>query len=149
MTNDTTTELPMDLEKLAASYVNEATPVGVGEADTDEAMRKAEVDLQITTTVYDAAMARANSKGQRLAAVARAVLFLAAAHATPDPAYRSEITRPPLREYTNPENRTRLRFRLPKVDYDSASRALRQSGTSVSQAVEDGLALYARTGQLN
>jgi hypothetical protein len=148
MTNRTTTETGAVLANLATAYSRQAMPVGVGEAETDEAMKQAEVDLLITTEVYEAAMTRANRQGQRVAAVARAVLFTAAAAANPDPAYRSEITRPPLREYRSPDERTRLRFKLPRPDYVAARRALMQSGTSVSQAVEDGLAIYARTGSL-
>jgi division protein CdvB (Snf7/Vps24/ESCRT-III family) len=133
------------LASLAQQYREQATPEPEA---TDVVMDKAEVDLQIDTHVYEAALARAESKDQAVAAVTRAIIFTAAALVKPDPAYRSELSRPPLREYRSREDRSRLRFKLPKIDYAVAQKAIRQSGQSISAVVEQGLRAYALTGEI-
>ncbi len=133
------------LAHLARQYIDQAKPEPEA---TDVVMDKAEVDLQIDTRVFEAAMARAESKDQSMSAVTRAIIFTAAASAVPDPAYQSELTRPPLREYKSREDRSRLRFKLPKIDYAAAQRAIRASGQSISAVVEKGLHDYALTGEI-
>lgn len=139
MTEDT------PLASLARQYMEMATPEPEA---TDVVMEKAEVDLQIDTNVYEAALARAETQSRSVSAVTRAIIFTAAALAKPDPAYRSELTRPPLREYRQRDDRSRLRFKLPKIDYAAAQKAIRQSGKSMSEVVETGLRAYARTGEI-
>jgi hypothetical protein len=135
----------ISLAHLARQYTDQATPEPEA---TDVVMDKAEVDLQIDTHVFEAATARAETQDQSLSAVTRAIIFTVAAEAKPDPAYRSELTRPPLREYKSREDRSRLRFKLPKIDYAAAQRAIRQSGQSISAVVEQGLRAYALTGEI-
>jgi hypothetical protein len=147
MTNSSTHS--QALSELAVRYTAEAAPVTAEPEADDSAVRgKQEIDLLIDKDVYAAAMTRANHQGRTVSAVARAVLFLAAADAQPDPAYRSQHTRPPLRAYRSPDDRTRLRFKLPRADYEVARQTIMQSGNSVSAAVEDGLRTYARTGTI-
>jgi hypothetical protein len=139
MTEDTS------LAYLARQYTDQAAPEPEA---TDVVMDKAEVDLKIDSDVFEAATARAETQGQTLSAVTRALIFLSAEAAVPDPAYRSEFTRPPLRDYRSEGDRARLRFKLPKVDYDLAQRAIRQSGQSISSVVEQGLRAYALSGKI-
>lgn len=133
------------LASLARQYTDMATPEPEA---TDVVMDKAEVDLQIDSHVLEAAQLRAETLGQSVSGVTRAIIFTAAATVKPDPAYRSELTRPPLREYRTREDRSRLRFKLPKVDYAAAQKAIRQSGKSISAVVEQGLRAYALTGEI-
>lgn len=145
MTHDTTARAE-GLNQLARRYREQAAAAETGL--TDEAMRKIEVDILIVTEVYEAAMLRATREGRAVAPVARAILFQAAAEADPDPVYSEGTIRPPLREYRSPNTRSRLRFKLPRVDYEAARAAIMKSGSSVSAAIEHGLAEYARTGKI-
>lgn len=102
------------------------------------------VELEILATVYDQAMVRAHSQGQKLAAVARAILYQEAAKT---PADAPEVEgRPPLREYG--QKRKPLKFRLPRDRYAEAQNQIARGGRSVAAAVEDGLRVFARTGNL-
>lgn len=134
-----------ELARLASEYTAQAAPASA-EA-TDEVMTRHEVDLMILNQVFDAAQIRARRQGRTMAAIARAILFKAAADAQPDPSIDPE-SRPPLREYRRPEERKRLRFSLPITDYHTAKDVLTSAGTTVSQVVEDGLRSYARTGRI-
>ncbi len=100
------------------------------------------LEIQVLAEVYDSAMARAKSQGQQLATVARTVLFQEAARTpagTPMPAKR-----PPRRKYR--QTRKTIKFTLDAAAYRTAADKIQASGRSVAAAVEDGLAVYARTG---
>jgi hypothetical protein len=102
---------------------------------------KTTVEVMVRDVVYEAALARARSQAQQLRAVAREILFEAAAQVDPngDRGYATArvLGQPP---------RMRLRFRAPADAYTVARERLRRAGVSVTAAVEDGLAHYARTG---
>lgn len=134
-----------ELARLASEYTAQAAPA-TAEA-TDEVMTRHEVDLMILNQVYDAAQIRARRQGRAMAAIARAILFKAAADARPDPNFDPEA-RPPLREYRRPDERRRLRFSLPITDFTTAKDVLTRAGTTISQVVEEGLRSYARTGKI-
>jgi hypothetical protein len=107
------------------------------------------LEPEVDATVYDAAMARARSQGQRLATVARLVLFQEAAK-TPVNAPAPEKA-PPRREYrrdqTAPRRKT-IKFKVATEPYRQAREQIAASGRSVAAAIEDGLRHYARTGAL-
>lgn len=100
------------------------------------------VEVAVLATVYDSAMSRATSQGQRLATVARTVLYQEAAK-TPDGVETPE-GRPPLREYG--QARKPIKFKVARESWLVAQGKIRASGRSVAAAIEDGLAVYARTG---
>lgn len=100
------------------------------------------LEPQVAAEVYDAAMARARSQGQQLATVARTVLFQEAAR-TPAGAETPE-GRPPRRQYG--QARKVIKFSVDADAYRKAAKSIQASGRSVAAAIEDGLALFARTG---
>lgn len=102
------------------------------------------VEVEVLAEVYDKAMARAKAQGQRLATVARQVLFQEAAK-TPASAPVPE-GRPPLRQYG--QARKPIKFTVLADAYTSAQSRIRASGRSVAAAIEDGLRVYALTGTL-
>lgn len=59
---------------------------------------------------------------------------------------RAGAARRPLRPYR--ETRYRLRFTVPREDYEKATTAILASGRTIADAVERGLKAYARTGKL-
>lgn len=101
-----------------------------------------EADILLDAEVNRLASKRAESDGVDYAAVARALLFAAAAEARPDPAY-DPARRPPFRAKTP---RARLRFIVPRAPYDEAKAAILASRRSVSHALEDQLRIYAERG---
>lgn len=107
----------------------------------DPGLETFEADVLLDRDVVEQAAQRADKQGVDLAAVARALLFQAAAEAHPDPRY-DPARRPPFRP--RPERgRARLRFWVPRAPYDEAKRAIVASRRSVSHALEDRLRLYA------
>jgi hypothetical protein len=102
------------------------------------------VEVEVLADVYDRAMARAKDQGQRLATVARQVLFQEAARTPADAPVPAG--RPPLREYG--QRRKPIKFSVLADAYATARDKIRASGRSVAAAVEDGLTVYARTGTL-
>jgi hypothetical protein len=101
-----------------------------------------EADILLDAEVNRLASKRAESDGVDYAAVARALLFAAAAKSRPDPQY-DPARRPPFRARTN---RARLRFIVPRAPYDEAKAAILASRRSVSHALEDELRNYAEKG---
>jgi hypothetical protein len=101
-----------------------------------------EADILLDAEVNRLASKRAESDGVDYAAVARALLFAAAAKSRPDPQY-DPARRPPFRARTN---RARLRFIVPRAPYDDAKAAILASRRSVSHALEDELRNYAEKG---
>jgi hypothetical protein len=101
-----------------------------------------EADILLDAEVNRLASKRAESDGVDYAAVARALLFAAAAKSRPDPQY-DPARRPPFRTRTN---RARLRFIVPRAPYDEAKAAILASRRSVSHALEDELRVYAEKG---
>lgn len=101
------------------------------------------VELMIRTVVYDAALARAKSQAQQLRTVAREILFERAAQAEPATGF-NKLT--PVARVLGQPPRTRLRFKTDDRSYLQAKNRLRDSGVSVTAAIEDGLEEYARTG---
>jgi hypothetical protein len=101
-----------------------------------------EADILLDAEVNRLASKRAESDGVDYAAVARALLFMAAAEARPDPLY-DPARRPPFRARTP---RARLRFIVPRAPYDEAKAAILASRRSVSHALEDELRIYAEKG---
>lgn len=100
-----------------------------------------EADVLLDRDVVERAAKRADGQGVDLAAIARAMLFRAAAEACPDPHY-DPARRPPFRP--KPERgRARLRFWVPREPYDDAKRVIVASRRSVSHALEDQLRVYA------
>jgi len=102
------------------------------------------VEADILAEVYDLAMSRADEQGQKLAAVARTILFQEAGK-TPEDAPAPE-GRPPLRPYG--QERKRLKFGVKADAYERAQAQIWASGRSVAAALEDGLREYARTGKV-
>jgi hypothetical protein len=102
------------------------------------------VEVEVLATVYDQAMARAKNQGQRLATVARQVLFQEAAK-TPADAPVPE-GRPALRPYG--QQRKTIKFGVATDAYRPAAHRILASGRTVAAAIEDGLAYYARHGTL-
>lgn len=106
----------------------------------DPGLETFEADVLLDREVVERAAQRADAQGVDLAALARAMLFLAAAEACPDPDY-DPSRRPPFRP--KPERgRARLRFWVPRAPYDEAKRAIIASRQSVSHALEDRLRAY-------
>lgn len=107
----------------------------------DPGLETFEADVLLDRDVVERAARRADDQGVDLAAIARAMLFLAAAEACPDPHY-DPARRPPFRP--KPERgRARLRFWVPREPYDEAKQAIMASRRSVSHALEDRLRIYA------
>jgi hypothetical protein len=102
------------------------------------------VEVAVLADVYDRAMARARSQGQRLATVARQILFQEAAKTPKDAPVPTG--RPPLREYG--QERKPIKFSVSADTYTPARDRIWASGRTVAAAIEDGLAVYARTGTL-
>ena len=105
---------------------------------------KQPLEPQVAAEVYDAAMARAKSQGQTLAAVARTVLFQEAAR-TPEGSPVPD-GQPPRRPYQQP--RKPIKFKVDREAYLAARDRIAASGRSVASAIEDGLVAYARTGRV-
>jgi hypothetical protein len=99
------------------------------------------IELWVLDTVYEAALTRAEMQGERLAAVARAALFTAAAAAEPveDPQIRP-------RPYNDP--RKRVRFKVPAGTKRDAVTRIEASGESVPAAIERYLREYVKTGTI-
>jgi hypothetical protein len=107
----------------------------------DPGLETFEADVLLDRDVVERAARRADDQGVDLAAIARAMLFQAAAEACPDPQY-DPARRPPFRP--KPERgRARLRFWVPRAPYDEAKQAIVASRRSVSHALEDRLRIYA------
>jgi hypothetical protein len=68
----------VDLAKLAQTYAARAQSIGTAPDDSDPQ----EVEVRILTTIHDAVRKRAAHQNQEVAAIARAVLFKAAAQVT-------------------------------------------------------------------
>lgn len=92
---------------------------------------------QAMETAYAKAYAKGEAKGYPVDQAKR----LAAAAAE-----RAGSARRPLRPYR--EVRYRLRFTMPRADYELAAAAILASGRTIADAVERGLKAYARTGRL-
>jgi hypothetical protein len=105
----------------------------------DRSMPTFEADMLVAKDVAELATKRAQDEGADLASVARALLFVAALNAEPDPAY-DPARRPPFRPRTV---RARLRFWVPRAPYDEAKQMIIASRRSVSHALEDELRIYA------
>lgn len=123
--------------RIQATFSNILSEHGI---DPDE--ESFEADILLDADVNRRASKRAESDGVDYAAVARALLFKAAACAQPDPLY-DPTRRPPFRPRTN---RARLRFIVPRAPYDAAKAAILASRRSVSHALEDELRDYAEKG---
>lgn len=113
----------------------------LAEHGIDPGLETFEADVLLDRDVVEQASKRAEAQGIDLAAIARALLFRAAAEARPDPRY-DPARRPPFRPTPN-RGRARLRFWVPRAPYDEAKRAIIASRRSVSHALEDQLRTYA------
>lgn len=133
-----------ELTRLAKMYTERARPVLDGSAQEDTGA-STEMEVRIRTDLYDQVLTRARENNQTLAAVARAVLFRAAARVRPDPEAAARA-RPVLRAYN--EDRRRLRVAVPTSAYEAATAAITQSGQSMTRLVEDGLRDYVQRGRL-
>jgi hypothetical protein len=102
------------------------------------------LEPRVLEAVYQAAMRRARSQGQRLATVARTVLFQEAAK-TPDGA---PVPTQPLPRRAKGETRLPIKFEVDADAYKVAKAKITASGRTVGAAIEDGLRTYARTGAL-
>jgi hypothetical protein len=111
----------------------------------DPGLETFEADVLLDRDVVERAAQRADDQGVDLAAVARAMLFQAAAEACPDPHY-DPARRPPFRPKPD-RGRARLRFWVPRAPYDEAKQAIVASRRSVSHALEDRLRVYAEEGR--
>jgi hypothetical protein len=107
----------------------------------DPGLETFEADVLLDRDVVERATKRAEAQGIDLAALARAMLFRAAAEACPDPNY-DPTRRPPFRPKPD-HGRARLRFWVPRAPYDEAKQAIIASRRSVSHALEDQLRTYA------
>jgi hypothetical protein len=134
-----------ELTRLAKMYTERARPVLNGAGPEIEDPSSTEMEVRIRTDLYDQVLTMARENNQTLAAVARAVLFRAAARAKPNPELAAR-PRPELRPYN--QDRRRLRVAVPTVAYDAAADAIRESGQSMTRLVEDGLRDYVRLGRL-
>jgi hypothetical protein len=103
---------------------------------------KQPLEILVHADVYDSAMARARSQGQQLATVARTVLYQEAAR-TPEGAPVPDSV-PPRRQYG--DARKPIKFKVDASSYREAKGKILASGRSVAAAIEDGLAVFARTG---
>lgn len=102
------------------------------------------LEPRVLEAVYEAAMARATSQGQRLATVARTILFQEAAK-TPDGA---PVPTQPLPRRARGETRLPIKFEVDATAYAVAKAKIAASGRTVGAAIEDGLRTYAMTGAL-
>lgn len=99
------------------------------------------VELHIGTDLYNAALIRAQTQNERLAAVARASIIAAAASAEP---IENPVIKP--RPYGQP--RTRLRLDMPVTVKNDATARIEASGESVPSAVERYLRTYIESGTI-
>jgi hypothetical protein len=99
------------------------------------------VEIWVLNTVYEAALTRARRQSERLAAVARAALFAAAASAEP-------VENPEIKPRAYNEDRERIRFRVPAEMKADAVARIEASGESVPAAVERLLRVYVEHGTL-
>jgi hypothetical protein len=122
-------------------------PVATQEVNMPKLPRKPgrqALEPRVSETVYRSAMTRATSQGQRLATVARTVLFQEAAK-TPDGA---PLPTQPLPRRARGETRLPIKFEVDADAYKVAKDKITASGRTVGAAIEDGLRTYARTGVL-
>lgn len=106
----------------------------------DPGLETFEADVLLDRDVVERASLRADAQGIDLAALARALLFAAAAEARPDPRY-DPARRPPFRPKPK-RGHSRLRFWVPRGPYNEAKQAIIASRQSVSHALEDRLRTY-------
>jgi hypothetical protein len=99
------------------------------------------VELKIGTDLYHAALIRAQTQNERLAAVVRASIIAAAASAEP-------VENPVVKPRPYGEDRTRLRLDMPLTVKNSAAARIEASGESVPSAVERYLRVYIESGTI-
>lgn len=109
-----------------------------------EQKTKATFEGEILLAVRNAAKARAESQARKLPAVARAVLIQASKRARPS---EDGVAHPA--ERPTKAAKKRIRFTMDSDQYDLVKERIRQSGRSMTRALEEGLEDYARTGALD
>lgn len=99
------------------------------------------VEVKIRQTIKTAAAARADQQRTELAAVAKQIVWQAAANAHP-----VENPRPYPNTIERGVKRDRLRMIVDEPQWIAARDKIRDSGQSVARVIEDGLVTYAETG---
>lgn len=99
------------------------------------------VEVKIRASIHADATRQAAAQRTELAAVAKQIVWQAAASAVP-----VENPRPYPDSIERGVARKRLRMIVDPPQWENAREAIRSSGKSVARVIEDGLAHYARTG---